>query len=213
MIVYCNSNVNLGPYSIQAKLRFVKIQKHFIRFISLSTYNDHTEPWFKHFEILKINKLFDMNCLKFIYNFNRRKLPNYFLDFRYEQLSSIHNHGARFANLIDAEPTRTVMAEHCIRHHIVTLLNCTPRCILDKITTHSLQGFTFCIKRYYLNQMSYECSLRQCYVSHFHRHMGCRIHHLFLSMLFFFHIPSFLKCTKDGISSYSTSRTRRWLFS
>ena len=123
--------------------RLVKIQKRFIRIISLSTYNAHTEPWFKHFEILKINNLFDLNCLKCIYNYNKRELPHY---------------------LIDAEPTRTVMAGNCIRHHIVTLLNCTPRCILDKIATHSLQGFTFYIKRYYLNQMSYECSLRQCYV-------------------------------------------------
>ena len=144
--------------------RLVKIQKRFIRIISLSTYNAHTEPWFKHFEILKINNLFDLNCLKFIYNYNKKELPNYFLNFRYEQRSSIHDHDTRFADLIDAEPTRTVMAENCIRHHIVTLLNCTPSCILDKIATHSLQGFTFYIKRYYLHQMSYECSLRQCYV-------------------------------------------------
>ena len=133
--------------------RLVKIQKRFIRIISLSTYNAHTEPWLKHFEILKINNLFDLNCLKFIYSYNKRELPNYFLDFRYEQRSSIHDHDTRFADLIDAEPTHTVMAENCIRHHIVTLLNCTPICILDKIATHSLQGFTFYIKRYYLNQV------------------------------------------------------------
>ena len=35
----------------------------------------------------------------------------------------------------------------------------------------------------------------------------------FLSILFFFRIPSFLKCIKDRISSYSTSRARRWFFS
>ena len=115
----------------------------------------------------QINNLFDLNCLKFIYDYNKRILPNYFLDFRYEQRSSIHDHDTTFADLIDAEPTPTVMAEHCIRHHIVTLLNCTPRCILDKIATQSLQGFTFYIKRYYLNQMSYEC-LRQCYVCNMH---------------------------------------------
>ena len=32
----------------------------------------------------------------------------------------------------------------------------------------------------------------------------------FLSILFFFRIPSFLKCIKDETSSYSTSRARRW---
>ena len=144
--------------------RLVKIQKRFIRIISLSTYNAHTEPWFKHFEILKINNLFDLNCLKFTYNYNKENFPTT------SCTTSMNNDllfmimTPDFTNLIDAEPTRTVMAENYIRHHIVTLLNCNPRCILDKIATHSLQGFTFYIKRYYLNQMSYECSLRQCYV-------------------------------------------------
>ena len=99
--------------------RFVKIQKRFIRIISLSTYNAHREPWFKQLGILKINKLFDLNCLKFVYNYNIGELPRYFLGFKYEQRSSIHDHDTRFANLIDSKPTRTVMAQNCIRHHIV----------------------------------------------------------------------------------------------
>ena len=144
--------------------RFVKIQKRFIRIISLSTYNAHTEPWFKQLGILKINNLFDLNCLKFVYNYNKGELPRYFLGFKFEQRSSIHDHDTRFANLIDSKPTRTVMAQNCIRYHIVTVLNCTPKYILDKIHTHSLQGFTFYIKRYYLDQMTFECSLRKCYI-------------------------------------------------
>ena len=119
-------------------------------------------PYF--LRILKINNLIDLNCLKFVYNLNKGELPSYFLDFRYEQRSSIHDHDTRFANFIDSKLTRTVMAQNCILHHIVTVLNCTPKCILDKIDTHSLQGFTFYIKRYYLDQMTFECSLRQCYI-------------------------------------------------
>ena len=101
--------------------RFVKIQKRFIRIISLSSYNAHTEPWIKQWRILKINNLFDLNCLKFVYNYNKGELPSYFLDFRYEQRSPIHDHDTRFANLIDSKLIRTVMAQNCIRHHIVEL--------------------------------------------------------------------------------------------
>ena len=144
--------------------RFVKIQKQFIRIISLSTYNAHTEHWFKQLGILKINNLFNLNCLKFVYNNNKGELTRYLLGFKYEQRSSIHDHDTRFANLIDSKPTQTVMAQNCICLHIVTVLNCTPKCILDKIDTHSLQGFTFYIKRYNLDQMTFECSLRQCYI-------------------------------------------------
>ena len=51
------------------------------------------------------------------------------------------------------------MAENCIRHHLTINLNNTPGCILDKINTHSLQGFSFFIKRYYLNELTYEAIL------------------------------------------------------
>ena len=111
--------------------RFVKIQK---RFISLSTYNAHTEPWFKQLRILKINNL-DLNCLKFVYNYNKGELPRYFLGFRYEQISSIHDHDTRFANLIDSKLTRTMMAQNFIFHHIITVLNCTPNVFSTKLTS------------------------------------------------------------------------------
>ena len=135
--------------------RFVKIQRRFIIIISLSTYNARTEPWFKQLGILINNNLFGLNCLNFVYNYNQGELPHYSLGFRYEQRYSIHDHGKRFANLIDSKLTRTIMAQYCIRHHRVTMLNCTPKCIPDKTDTHSLQGFTFYIKQYYSNQMTF----------------------------------------------------------
>ena len=52
----------------------------------------------------------------------------------------------------------------CMRHHLVTVLDCTPSCILDKVITHSRQGFIFYVKRYHLDQLSNECTLRQCFV-------------------------------------------------
>ena len=54
--------------------RFVKLQKRFIRIISLSTYNAHTESLFKNLEILTIKNLFDLNCLKFVYNYKKGEI-------------------------------------------------------------------------------------------------------------------------------------------
>ena len=135
-----------------------------MRIISVSTYNAHTDQLFKRFELLPIKCLFDLNCLKFVYNFKKGNLPCHFLNIRCLQRSSVHDHDTRYASLIDSEPTRTVMAQNCIRHHLVNVLNCTHRCILDKITTHSIHGFTFYVKCYYLNQLSSECQIRQCHV-------------------------------------------------
>ena len=144
--------------------RFVKLQIRFMRIITLSTYNAHTEPLFKNLEILTNKNLFDLNCLKFVYNYDKGELPNHFLNFKCVSRAFIHNHETRFASLIDSELTRTVMAQKCMRHHLITVLNCTPSCILDKIGTHSWPGFIFYIKRYYMDQLSNECNLRQCYV-------------------------------------------------
>ena len=142
--------------------RLVKIQKRLMRIISLKKYNAHTEPLLKSQEFLSIKHLFDLSCLKFVYK--QGYLPNYFLTFKCIPRSSIHEHNTRYSSLIDAVGTRTVIAGNCIRHHLVTVLNNTPKCIIDKIDTHSLHGFSFYIKRYYLDQLTYECNLRECYV-------------------------------------------------
>ena len=55
--------------------RFVKLQKRFMRIITLSTYNAHTEPLFRNLEILTINNLYDLNYLKFVYNYKKENFP------------------------------------------------------------------------------------------------------------------------------------------
>ena len=166
--LYCSMVQSRLTYCILAwgfnYQRLVKIQKRFMRIIANSKYNAHTEPLFKSLELLNIQRLFDLNCLKFVYRFKQRSLPSLFLSFDCIPRSDIHEHDTRYANLINVEGTRTKMAENCIRHHLITILNTTPDCILDKINTHSLQGFSFFIKRYYLNELTYECNLRECYV-------------------------------------------------
>ena len=166
--LYCSMVQSRLTYCILAwgfnYQRLIKIQKRFMRIIANSKYNAHTEPLFKSLELLNIQKLFDLNCLKFVYRFKHHNLPSYFLSFDCIPRSDIHEHDTRYAHLINVEGTRTKMAENCIRHHLTIILNNTPGCILDKINTHSLQGFCFFIKRYYLNELTYECHLRECYV-------------------------------------------------
>ena len=115
-------------------------------------------------ELLNIQRLFDLNCLKFVYRFKKGSLPCYFFTFDCIPRSDIHDHDTRYSHLINIEATRTRMAENCIRHNLITIVNNTPRCILDKIDTHSLEGFSFFIKRHYLNELTYECNLMECYV-------------------------------------------------
>ena len=144
--------------------RLEKLQKRFVRIVSSSKYNAHSEPLFKALDILKIEHLFSQSCLKFVYKFNKRELPKYFLSFQCAPRSSVHDHDTRGASRIDTLYTRTHMAAKCIRSHLPVLLNDTPAIIINKIDTHNIQGFSFFIKRYYLSQYTTQCQLRGCFI-------------------------------------------------
>ena len=68
--------------------RIYKLQKKaiYIRTISKSKYNAHTEPIFKKLQFLKLNDIFKLQQLKFYYKHIKGDLPKYFQHFSY-----IHN--------------------------------------------------------------------------------------------------------------------------
>ena len=78
-------------------------------------------------------------------------------------MCSIHDHDTRGAERVDTIYTSTHMAAKCIRSHLPVILNDTPAMIINKINTHSIQGFSFSIKRYYLSQHTTQCQLRGCF--------------------------------------------------
>ena len=157
-IMYCILTCGFDYYRIE------KLQKRFVRIISSSKYNAHSEPLFKILDILKIEHLFSQSCLKFVYKFKKWQLTNYFSSLQCVPGSPIHDHHTRSASSIDTIYTRTHMASKCIRSQLPLLLNNSPDIILSKINTHSNQGFSFFIKRYYLSQYMTQCQERECFV-------------------------------------------------
>ena len=150
-MMYCLLTWGLYYYKLE------KLQKRFVRIVSSSKYNAHSEPLFKALDILKIEHLFPQSSLKFVYMFIKRELLKYFLSFQCVPRSSVYDHDTRGASRIDTLYTRTHMAAKCIRSHLPVLLNDTPAIIINKIDTHSIQGFSFFIKRYY--QYTTQCQL------------------------------------------------------
>ena len=154
--LYCSMVLSRLSYGILTwdfyHYRLDKIQNRIIRIITHSKYNAQTKPLFKALDLLTISDLFNLNCLKFVYKFKNKKLPFYFLDFECVPRSEIYDHDTRYAHLIDSETTRTVMAEKCMRHHLANIINETPRIIMEKINSHSINGFMFFTKRCYLER-------------------------------------------------------------
>ena len=131
-MMYCILTWGFDYYRIE------KLQKRFVRIISSSKYNAHSEPLFKILDILKIEHLFSQSCLKFVYKFKKCQLPKYFSSLQCVPRSSIHDHDTRSASSIDTIYTRTHMTTKCIRSQLPLLSNNTLDIIFSKINTHSI---------------------------------------------------------------------------
>ena len=117
--------------------RLVTMQKKAIRAVTSSKYNSHTEMSFKHLKILKIQDVFNLRCLKFLYSIRNDLVPDYFRDTAGEEPNQ----------------TRTKSASRCLGIYLKTkVIPNTPENILEKIDTHSYAGFSNYVKSHFLSQ-------------------------------------------------------------
>ena len=143
--------------------RISKLQKRALRIMTNSKYDAHTEPLFKQLHLLKVNDIFDVQCLKFWYKFVNTKLPNYFKDmFKYNY--ELHDIGTRSHDRLHLYPTRTSGARNVLRHHIPELLNKFPEYLRHRFKTHNLHSISYHIKCYFIDLYSYNCSFIDCYI-------------------------------------------------
>lgn len=156
--LYCSMVQSHFNYTILAWgnecSRLEKLQNKAIRIISLSRYNADTKPLFKSLGLLSIRDIFRLQSLKFFYKYTNKTVPTYFLDYSYEPNSSRHNHDTRHKELIPANVTRLQQTQNSIRNYLHKVINETDNCILEKISSVSLQGFANILKRKYLENYS-----------------------------------------------------------
>ena len=144
--------------------KLLKLQKKAIRNVSNSKYNSHTDPLFKSLGLLKLEDIYTLNALKFYFQYCQNQLPAYLLQFIFKHRSEIHSYDTRIKDSFDTNKTRTRLADSSIRQVIPRLINDTPHFIIDKIYTHSLQGFTSYIKQYFINSYNINCNILNCYI-------------------------------------------------
>ena len=169
-MIYCSMvqthlNFSLLAWGFQTN-RIYKLQKKIVRILCDAKYNAHTEPLFKSLSLLKIEDMFKMCCLEFYYKHCNGMLPPYFQAFNFDRQSDRHSYNTRHNSRLVVNPVRTQLAKRCVRHEVISVVNSTEKIILDKIHTHSAQGFKNYIKKYYLDKYSYACMLPNCYICH-----------------------------------------------
>ena len=139
-------------------------KKKAIRIVANSKYNDHTEPLFKSLGILKLDDVFKQSVLKFYYSYCYVSLTLYFQSFDLNLRAECHNYNIRSNKLFHTNKIRTKMAENSLRNVLPKLLNENSPSILDKIATHSFEGYIFFIKRTILDQYNISCTIHNCYI-------------------------------------------------
>ena len=80
------------------------------------------------------------------------------------QRTDLHSYQTRSRFMLQINKTRTKLAETSIRYTLPKLVNDTTSVILEKIFSHSLQGFISYIKQYYISLYSFNCNIDNCYI-------------------------------------------------
>ena len=141
-----------------------KLQKKAIRVTTKSKYNAHSDPIFKSIQTLKLDDIYKINILKFYYKYLHRNLPTFFYSFSLKTRFEIHNYNTRNRKNIVNNKTRHRFADNCVRNKLPDIINCTSPNIINKIHTHSFEGYIACIKKIFISEYEENCSVENCYV-------------------------------------------------
>ena len=138
-------------------------EKWALRAISSSKYNAHTDPLFIKLKLLKITDIYNLSIFKFFFKYEKKLLPSYFNGI-FDSIYPSHNYNTRQRNQPVVTRYRTAAAKVSIRHSLPEIISAAPRLILDKLSTHSFNGFVNYVKQYYINQYTSTCEIEKCYI-------------------------------------------------
>ena len=143
--------------------RIQKLQKWSVRSITLSKYNAHTDPLFIKLKLLKIQDIYSLCLLKFYHKYKNNLLPGFFTGM-FEVIYPSHNYATRQRGQPMLAGCRTKLAEASIRYSLPSAISNINENIMNKITTHSLSGFSNYAKSFFIGQYNPICEIENCYI-------------------------------------------------
>ena len=141
--------------------RIKKLQKKAIRIICLSKYNAHTDPLFKS---LNFEHILIAGTTIISYIFKNNKLLVYLQNLLLDQNNSVHNFNTRGQYNIHMIRVHHKFAKRSLTYSLPHTINNAPDLLKDKVTIHSLHGFSNDIKLYYLNTYIEQCAIPNFYI-------------------------------------------------
>ena len=141
----------------------VGVPRHIFLWVFFCKFYSHSDPIFKKLEILTIDDIHFLQQIQFYYKYLNHLLPNFFTNFNFATNATVHNYSTRGCHQIRNSLVKHDFSRKCIRYSPPILMNTTPIIILDKITSHSIKGFTTYIKRSCIDKYTVLCQLANCY--------------------------------------------------
>ena len=126
--------------------RLNKLQKRAIMVITNTKYNALVEPLLKMLNLLRLTDIYKINLLKLFYKFKNYQLPHC-LKTVLSDADKLHAYNTRSNTVLTTPRSNLYGTEKCVRHHLPHLINDTDRNIIEKVDTHSYNGFGAYVKK------------------------------------------------------------------
>ena len=139
--LFCNHS--LGVY-LQTSVRIAKEgDTNYYK----TQFNAHTEPLFRELSLLKVDHIFQLQCLKLYYNITNGRTPAFFLSM-FVLNDTVHSYQTRHRGDIHIPLTNTTSAQNCIRQYVPRLIATMPVLVMSKVNTDSYIGFSNYVKQH-----------------------------------------------------------------
>ena len=139
------------------------MQKLAVRYITCSKYNAHTEPLFIQLKLLMVQDIYKLNVLKFFYKYQNDTLPNFFNEM-FDPVYPKHEHFTRQREKPVVVRGNSVAANRSIRFSLPQTILDTQKSIIEKVKTHSFQGFVNYAKNCFIGLYNPTCLIRNCWI-------------------------------------------------
>ena len=144
--------------------RIFILQKKAIRAIACSNYNAHTSKLFRDLRLLKLDDLYKLKILKFIYKLENGHLPYYYYSDIFVKKFSIYPNILRQINNYHIPRINHEFAKSTVRYKVPLLFNTMEDSLKSKIYTHSIDGFRLYIKNSIIQNYQVLCLIPNCYI-------------------------------------------------
>ena len=164
IVCHLNYGILLWGTQLAENDKLHKLLKRAVRIITYNSYLSHSEPLFAQLCLLKSCDIYKCKLLKFIFKLVHKQLPEYFIQIQFIFNNQQHQHNTRTCqNVIVQRVNHEFAKRNIIQYSAALTYNTSPTNIIEKLYSHSFEGFSLYIKRLTIQSYNGMCTVANCY--------------------------------------------------